>query len=366
MKRHLLVTQEEVRRRSMKTIAINGLGRIGRLVLRQYIANPPEHVTLVAANSPASIEDLAYLLKYDSVHGRAPFEITTGPDYLEIGRRRIAISHEENPEKLPWRALGVDIVLECSGLFRKRADAAKHLTAGASKVIISADAKDEDLTIVLGVNEKLYDPAKHHVISNASCTTNCLATAAKVLNDSFGIEYLMATTVHAYTSSQAVIDKSSPKHRRRGRAAAVSLIPASTGAAKTTQLVLPELKGKMDAIAVRVPVANGSLTDIVAHVKRDVTPEIVNAAFKKAAEGALHGILDYSEDELVSADIIGDEHSGIVDATSTKVIMDRVVKTLVWYDNEYGYARRLLDLADYISLKMPVAAAREPELVGKP
>jgi glyceraldehyde-3-phosphate dehydrogenase type I len=333
----------------MKKIAINGLGRIGRLVLRLYITNPPKHISLVAANSPAPIEDLAYLIKYDSVHGRAPFDIKTGPDYLEIGPHRIAISHEEDPEKLPWRAHGVDIALECSGLFRTRDDAAKHLTAGASKVIISADAKNEDLTVVLGVNEKLYDPVKHHVISNASCTTNCLATAVKVLNDAFGIEYLMATTIHAYTSSQAIIDRSSPKHRRRGRAAAVSLIPASTGAAKATQLVLPELKGKMDAIAVRVPVANGSLTDIVAHVKKDVSPEIVNEAFKKASQGEMKGILDYSEDELVSADIVGDEHSAIVDATSTKVLMNRVVKVLVWYDNEYGYARRLLDLADYIS-----------------
>jgi glyceraldehyde 3-phosphate dehydrogenase/glyceraldehyde-3-phosphate dehydrogenase (NAD(P)) len=333
----------------MKKVAINGLGRIGRLVLRLYITNPPKHISLVAANSPAPIEDLAYLIKYDSVHGRAPFDIKTGPDYLEIGPHRIAISHEEDPEKLPWRAHGVDIALECSGLFRTRDDAAKHLTAGASKVIISADAKNEDLTVVLGVNEKLYDPIKHHVISNASCTTNCLATAVKVLNDAFGIEYLMATTIHAYTSSQAIIDRSSPRHRRRGRAAGVSLIPASTGAAKATQLVLPELKGKMDAIAVRVPVANGSLTDIVAHVKKDVTPEMVNEAFKKASQGEMKGILDYSEDELVSADIVGDEHSAIVDATSTKVLMNRVVKVFVWYDNEYGYARRLLDLADYIS-----------------
>ncbi|MGE5173609.1 MAG: type I glyceraldehyde-3-phosphate dehydrogenase [Betaproteobacteria bacterium] len=333
----------------MKRVAINGLGRIGRVVLRQYIENPPERVMLVAANSPAPVDDLAYLIKYDSVHGRAPFEIKTGPDYLEIGPHRIGIFHEKNPEKLPWRSVGVDIVLECSGLFRYRDEAAKHLAAGASKVIISADAKNEDLTVVLGVNERLYNPEKHHVISNASCTTNCLATAAKVMLDSFGIEYLMATTVHAYTSSQAIIDHSSPKHRRRGRAAALSLIPASTGAAAATQLVLPELKDRMSAMAIRVPVPDGSLTDIVAQVKRDVSTELVNAAYKEAAEGAMKGILDYSEDELVSADIVGDEHSGIVDANATKVIRDRVVKVLVWYDNEYGYARRLLDLADYIA-----------------
>jgi glyceraldehyde 3-phosphate dehydrogenase/glyceraldehyde-3-phosphate dehydrogenase (NAD(P)) len=333
----------------MKKIAINGLGRIGRLVLRQYVSNTPEHVTLVAANSPAPVEELAYLIKYDSVHGRAPFDIKTGPDYLQLGSTRVAISHERDPEKLPWRASGVDIVLECTGLFLKREDAAKHLTAGASKVIISAEAKNEDLTVVLGVNEKAYNPQKHHILSNASCTTNCLATAVKVLNDAFGIDYLMATTIHAYTLSQALIDSSSPRHRRRGRAAAVSLIPSSTGAATATERVLPELRGKMSAIAVRVPVANGSLTDITAHVKQDVTSEMVNDAFKRAAEGDMRGILGYTEDELVSADIIGDEHSGIVDANATKVLADRVVKAFVWYDNEYGYARRLLDLADYIA-----------------
>jgi glyceraldehyde-3-phosphate dehydrogenase type I len=333
----------------VKRVAINGLGRIGRVALRQFITKPPEEVTLVAANSPASIDDLAYLIKYDSVHGRAPFEIKKGPDYLDIGPHRIEISHEKNPEQLPWRRLDVDIVLECSGLFRYRDQAAKHLDAGASKVIISADAKNEDLTVVLGVNEKLYDPEKHHVISNASCTTNCLATTAKVLLDSFGIEYLMATTVHAYTSSQAIIDRSSPKNRRRGRAAAVSLIPASTGAATATQLVLPELKGRMSAMAVRVPIADGSLTDIVAEVKRDVSAEMVNSAFRMAAEGTMEGILDYSEDELVSADIVGDEHSSIVDANATRVMRDRVVKVLAWYDNEFGYSRRLLDLAGYIA-----------------
>jgi glyceraldehyde-3-phosphate dehydrogenase type I len=333
----------------MKNIAINGLGRIGRLVLRLYIMNPPKYATLVAVNSPAPVDELAYLIKYDSVHGRAPFEVKTGTDYLEIGPRRIAVFHEKDPENLPWRANDVDIVLECTGLFRKREEAAKHLTAGASKVIISAEAKNDDLTVVLGVNERLYDPEKHHIISNASCTTNCLAPVARVLHDAFGINYLTATTVHAYTSSQAIIDRSSPRHRRRGRAAAVSLIPASTGAATATERVLPELKGRMSAIAVRVPVANGSLLDVTAQVNKDVTPEMVNAAFKRFAEKDMKGILGYTEDELVSADIIGDEHSAIVDANATKVIMSRVVKVLAWYDNEYGYARRLLDLAEYVS-----------------
>jgi len=333
----------------MKEVAINGLGRIGRLALRLFMTNPPNNVTLVAANSPAPIDELAYLIKYDSVHGRAPFDIRTGPDYLEIGPQRIAISHETDPQNLPWRKLGVDIVLECSGLFKKREEAEKHLDAGATKVIISAEAKNEDLMIVLGVNEKLYDSKKHNILSNASCTTNCLATTAKVLNDAFGIEYLWATTVHAYTSSQALIDKSSPRHRRRGRAAALSIIPSSTGAATATERVLPELLGKMSAIGLRVPVANGSLTDITARLEKDVTREMVNDALKRAAENEMKGILEYTKDEIVSADIVGDEHSAIVDANATKVIMDRVVKVFAWYDNEYGYTRRLLDLADYIA-----------------
>ncbi len=333
----------------MKRIAINGLGRIGRLALREYVEKPSADFVLVAANSPAPAEELAYLIKYDSVHGRAPFPVASGNGHLVAGTTKIAVYHETDPAKLPWRELGVDIVLECSGQFRKREDAAKHLAAGASKVIISADAKNEDLTMVLGVNEGRYDPAKHHVLSNASCTTNCLAPTAKVLQDSFGIDYLVATTVHAYTSSQAIIDRSAPKHRRRGRAAAVSLVPSSTGAATATELVLPELKGRITAVAVRVPVPNGSLTDIVAHLRTDVTPETVNAAFKSAAAGAMAGILDYSEDELVSADIVGDEHSAIIDASSTKVLMGRVVKVLAWYDNEYGYVRRLLDLTGYVA-----------------
>ncbi len=337
----------------MKAIAINGLGRIGRLLLRMYVENPPEQTVLVAANSPAPVDDIAYLIKYDSVHGRAPFEIKTGSGYLELGARRmgIVVSHEKNPSKIPWRGQNVDIVLECTGMFRKREEAAKHLDAGASKVIVSADMKDEDLTVVMGVNEESYDPALHQVISNASCTTNCLAPTAKVLNDSFGIDYLMATTVHAYTSSQALIDSSSPGHRRRGRAAAVSLVPSSTGAARATECVLPELKGKMNAVSVRVPVANGSLTDITAHLHRDVSVEDVNDAFRIAAEGAMQRILGFSEDELVSADIVGDEHSAIIDGASTMVLMKRVVKVLAWYDNEYGYARRLLDLAGYIAQK---------------
>jgi glyceraldehyde-3-phosphate dehydrogenase type I len=332
----------------MKNIAINGLGRIGRMVLRHYLDNAPDAVQIVAANDLTPLDELAYLIRYDSVHGRAAFSIKTGSDYITLGSHRITIVSEKDPAALPWKKLNVDIVLECTGLFRKRDDAAKHLKAGASKVIISAPSASADLTVVIGVNERLYDAQRHHVISNASCTTNSLAPAVKVLNDAFGIDYLMATTVHAYTASQALVDRAARK-LRRGRSAAVSLIPTSTGAAEATALVIPELKGKMDAIAVRAPIPDGAITDIVAHLRKDISVETVNAAYEKAAQGRLKGILDYSDEELVSADIIGDTHSGIVDGTSTRVIIDRVTKVLVWYDNEFGYARRLLDLADYIA-----------------
>ncbi|HDL21323.1 MAG TPA: type I glyceraldehyde-3-phosphate dehydrogenase [Nitrospirae bacterium] len=331
----------------MKKIAINGLGRIGRLVLRHFLSNPPGNLEIVAANDLTPPDELAYLVHYDSVHGGASFPVEAGSDYLQLGSQRLTILSERDPAALPWKALGVDIVLECTGLFRKREGAAKHIEAGASVVIISAPSESADLTVVMGVNEKLYNPREHHVVSNASCTTNSLAPAVKVLNDAFGIEYLMATTIHAYTASQAIVDRPSRK-RRRGRAAAVSLIPTSTGAAKATALVIPELKGKMDAIAVRAPIPDGAITDIVAHLKKDVSVETVNAALKNAADGALKGILDYNDDEIVSADIISNPHSGIVDAPSTRVIMNRVAKVLVWYDNEYGYSRRLLELASYI------------------
>ena len=331
----------------MKRVAINGLGRIGRLALRNYITTPPDNIEVVACNDLTPIDDLAYLIRYDSVHGRAPFPVEHSPDYLQFGSKQIKVFNEKDPAKLPWKELGVDVVLECTGQFRGRKDAGKHLEAGASKVIISAPSDDTDTTIVMGVNENSYDSQKHNVISNASCTTNSLAPVAKVLNDAFGIEYLMVTTIHAYTSSQTLIDLPARK-RRRGRAAAVSLIPSSTGAAKATALVIPELKGKMDAIAVRVPVPDGAITDIVAHLKKDVSVGTVNAALKKAADGELKGILGYSEEELVSADIISDPHSGTIDATSTRVLTNRVAKVLVWYDNEFGYSRRMLDLASVV------------------
>jgi glyceraldehyde-3-phosphate dehydrogenase type I len=331
----------------LKTIAINGLGRIGRLILRHYLANPPENLKIIAINDLTPIDDLAYLIRHDSVHGNSLFSTKYDTDHLLLGSEKFLVLNEKNPENLPWKELEVDIVLECTGLFRKKNDAAKHLNAGASKVIISAPSESADLTMVMGVNEKHYDPKKHHIVSNASCTTNSLAPAVKVLNDSFGVESMMMTTIHAYTSSQMLVDSPARK-RRRGRAAAVSLIPTTTGAAKATTLVIPELKGRMDAIAVRAPIPDGALTDIVAFLKSDVSHDIVNETLKEAANGALKGILDYSEDELVSADIIGNPNSGIVDGSSTRVIMSRVAKILIWYDNEFGYARRMLDLATYM------------------
>ncbi|MDY7032482.1 MAG: type I glyceraldehyde-3-phosphate dehydrogenase [Thermodesulfobacteriota bacterium] len=332
----------------MQRIAINGLGRIGRLVLRHFLSDSLENVRIVAVNDLTPMDQLSYLLKYDSVHGKVPFSFETNSNSLLIGSYRILMFNEKDPEKLPWKSNNVDIVLECTGLFRRREEAARHLNAGASRVIISAPSESADITIVMGVNHDIFDSDMHHIISNASCTTNSLAPAVKVLNDAFGVEYIMATTIHAYTASQALVDRAARKFRR-GRAAAVSLIPTSTGAAKATVSVIPELKGKMDAIAVRAPVPDGAITDIVAHLKKDVSVESVNNAFKEAVQGGMKSILDYTDDEIVSADIVGNPHSGIVDGVSTRVLMNRVVKVLVWYDNEFGYSKRLLELAEYVS-----------------
>ncbi len=334
----------------MTRIAINGMGRIGRIIARRYITNPPDGIELVAANDIDDTDSIAYLMRYDSVHGRADFPVEARQDALRLGSREVTVTHEPDPAKLPWKELGVDIVLECTGLFRDHDRAAKHLEAGASKVIISAPSDSADLTVVMGVNEKVYDPAKHHIVSAASCTTNSLAPVAKVLNDSFGIEYLMATTVHAYTASQKLVDSAARK-RIRGRAAAVSLIPTSTGAAKATTLTIPELEGRMYATAIRAPIPDGAITDITATLKADVTEGSVNAALKAAADGSLHGIMDFTEDDLVSADIITDPHSAVIDAHSTKVIGGRVVKVLAWYDNEYGFSCRMLDLASFMATK---------------
>jgi glyceraldehyde 3-phosphate dehydrogenase/glyceraldehyde-3-phosphate dehydrogenase (NAD(P)) len=333
----------------MKRIAINGLGRIGRMVLRHYMEVHPKDVTLVAANDLVPTDDLAYLIKYDSAHGRATFPISSDAHTIKMGDTTLNVYAEKDPAQLPWKKLGIDVVIESTGRFTKRELAAKHLEAGARRVIISAPATDADITIVVGVNDNKFDPKKHSVISMASCTTNSLAPPLKVLMDSFGVERAMATTIHAYTASQALVDKPDKK-RNRGRAAAVSLVPSSTGSDIATVLVLPELKDRLRALAIRAPILDGAITDIVADLKKSTTAEQVNAVFKTASDGQLKGILGYTEDELVSADIIGDTHSGIVHALSTQVVQGTMVKVQVWYDNEFGYSRRLLDVIERLDL----------------
>jgi glyceraldehyde 3-phosphate dehydrogenase/glyceraldehyde-3-phosphate dehydrogenase (NAD(P)) len=333
----------------MKKIAINGLGRIGRMVLRHYMEVHSENITLVAANDLVPTDDLAYLIKYDSAHGRAAFPISSTEHTIKMGNTTLNVYAEKDPSQLPWKKLGIDVVIESTGRFTKRELAAKHLEAGARRVIISAPATDADITIVVGVNDNKFDPKKHNVISMASCTTNSLAPPLKVLMDNFGVERAMATTVHAYTASQALVDKPDKK-RNRGRAAAVSLVPSTTGSDIATILVLPELKDRLRALAIRAPILDGAITDIVADLKKSTTAEQVNAAFKAASKGLLKGILAYSEDELVSADIIGDTHSGIIHALSTQVVQGTMVKVQVWYDNEFGYSRRLLDVIERLNL----------------
>jgi glyceraldehyde-3-phosphate dehydrogenase type I len=333
----------------MKKIAINGLGRIGRMVLRHYVTARPKDIELVVANDLVPTDDLAYLIKYDSVHGQLPFPVTAKKDTIQVGDVTVKITAEKDPAQLPWKELGIDVVIESTGFFTKRELAAKHLEAGARRVIISAPAPDADITVVVGVNEDKFDPKNHRVISMASCTTNSLAPPLKVLMDSFGIERAMATTVHAYTASQALVDKPDRK-RNRGRAAAVSLVPSTTGSDVATTLVLPELKDRLRALAIRAPIPDGAITDIVADLKKSTTVEQVNAALKTAAEGYLKDILGYTEEDLVSADIIGDTHSGIVHALSTQVVQGSMVKVQVWYDNEFGYSRRLLDVIERLAL----------------
>jgi glyceraldehyde 3-phosphate dehydrogenase len=334
-----------------KRVAINGLGRIGNQVLRHYIHSLPKNCEIVAANT-SSVEDAAYLLKYDSVHGRADFEIETeGNEKLIINGHEIAIVSSHNPLELPWKELKIDIVLECTGHFTEGSAAAQHITAGAKKVLISAPGKNVDKTIVLGVNHEEYDPKSHHIVSNASCTTNSLAPAMKVLQERFGVQNAMITTTHAYTSTQTTVDKRAKK-RRRGRAAAVNIIPTTTGAAIATTEVIPSLKGKMEAMALRVPVPDGAITEIVAMLEKEVTAEKVNVAFEAAANGELKGILEYTTEEIVSTDILGNRHSSIIDGLSTAVVGGRMIKVMAWYDNEYGYSQRLLELADFVAGKM--------------
>lgn len=329
-------------------VAINGFGRIGRIFFRQALNNPD--IEVVAVNDLTDSKMLAHLLKYDSVHGTLQEDVSVDGDYFVVGNHRVRVLSERDPAQLPWKELGVDIVLESTGVFRKRSDAAKHLEAGAKKVIISAPATDEDITIVVGVNEDKYDPEKHHVISNASCTTNCLAPFAKVLHEKFGIKRGMMTTIHSYTNDQQILDLPH-KDFRRARAAAQSMIPTTTGAAKAVALVLPELKGKLNGMAVRVPTPNVSLVDLVAELDKEVTVEEVNAAFKEAAEGELKGILAYNELPLVSSDYNHTTVSSTVDGLSTMVMEGKMVKVLSWYDNEYGYSNRVVDLVEYIAKK---------------
>jgi glyceraldehyde 3-phosphate dehydrogenase len=327
-------------------IGINGFGRIGRNVFRAALKNP--NVDVVAVNDLTDANMLAHLLKYDSVHGKLDAEVTVDGNNLVVDGTTIQVSAERDPSKLSWGEQGVEIVVESTGFFTKRADAAKHLEAGAKKVIISAPASDEDITIVMGVNQDKYDAASHDVISNASCTTNCLAPFAKVLNDKFGINRGMMTTIHSYTNDQQILDLPH-KDYRRARAAAENMIPTTTGAAKAVALVLPELKGKLNGGAMRVPTPNVSLVDLVAELDKEVTVDEINAALKEAAEGDLKGILGYSEEPLVSGDYNGNQYSSTIDALSTMVMEGKMVKVISWYDNETGYSNRVVDLADYIA-----------------
>jgi glyceraldehyde 3-phosphate dehydrogenase len=330
-------------------VGINGFGRIGRNYLRAELAKGTD-LEIVAVNDLSDPKALAHLLKYDSVNGRLAEEVSVEGDFVIVGDYKIKVLAERDPANLGWGELGVDIVIESTGRFTDAKDAAKHIEAGAKKVLISAPATGEDATFVIGVNEHLYDPATHHIISNASCTTNCLAPLAKVFHDEFGIENGLMTTVHAYTADQNLQD-GPHSDLRRSRAAAINIVPSSTGAAKAIGLVLPELKGKLDGYALRVPVPTGSITDLTLLAKKKVTIEEIKAAYKKAAEGPLKGILKYTEDEIVSSDIVADPHSSIFDAGLVKVI-DQTVKISSWYDNEWGYSNRLVDLTVLVAKKL--------------
>ena len=327
-------------------LGINGFGRIGRTVLRYAVKE--KGIEIVAINDLTDAKTLAHLLKYDSVHGIFPGKVEYNDNELIINGKAIKIMAVRNPEELPWKKEKVDYVLESTGLFTARAKAELHLKAGARKVIISAPATDEDITIVMGVNHTLYDPKKHNIISNASCTTNCLAPVAKVLQDSFGIEKGLVTTIHSYTHDQNILDLPH-KDLRRARAAAMSMIPTTTGAAKAVALVLPVLKGKMDGMAIRVPTPNVSIVDLVATLSKKTDAAQVNAALQKASKGALKGILGFCEEPLVSIDFNGNPLSSIVDAGCTKVLGDNMVKVLSWYDNESGFSKRVIDLINYMN-----------------
>ncbi len=326
-------------------VGVNGFGRIGRVVFRTTLGS--KDIEVVGVNDLADAKTLAHLLKHDSVHGNLQAEVTAKGESIFVDGREIRVCAIKDPGALPWKELGVDVVVESTGIFRDTASASKHLSAGAKKVIITAPAKDPDVTVVLGVNEKTYEPAKHRIISNASCTTNCLATTAKVLDDTFGIKRGFASTVHSYTNDQPVHDFPH-KDLRRARAAAVSMIPTTTGAATAVGLVLPKLKGKLDGIAIRVPTINVSVVDLVAELEKPVSVDAVNDAFREAAAGGLRGILDATDEELVSCDFNGNAHSSIVDLKSTALVDGNLIKVLAWYDNEWGYSSRVRDLIRYI------------------
>jgi glyceraldehyde 3-phosphate dehydrogenase len=327
-------------------VGINGFGRIGRNYFRALLEQGAD-IEVVAVNDLGDTATTAHLLKYDTILGRLKQEVSHTADTITVDGHTIKVLSERNPADIPWGELGVDIVIESTGIFTKRDDAAKHLAGGAKKVLISAPAKDEDITIVMGVNQDKYDPAQHNVISNASCTTNCVAPMAKVLDENFGIVKGLMTTVHAYTNDQRILDFPH-KDLRRARAAAENIIPTTTGAAKATALVLPQLKGKLDGIAMRVPVPTGSVTDLVLELSREVTKEEINAAFQKAAEGELKGLLEYTEDPIVSSDIVNSPASCTFDSSLTMVQEGKNVKVIGWYDNEWGYSNRLVDLTVFV------------------
>jgi glyceraldehyde 3-phosphate dehydrogenase len=329
-------------------VGINGFGRIGRNVFRVAVNNP--EFEIVAVNDLTDAKTLAHLLKYDSVHGTMDAEVKAVEGGIAVNGKLVKVLAEKDPAQLPWKAMGVDIVVESTGRFAEKEKAMAHVTAGAKKVIISAPGKNEDITIVMGVNQDKYDPATHQVISNASCTTNCLAPFAKVLHEKFGIKSGLMTTVHSYTNDQNILDLPH-KDLRRARAAGMSIIPTTTGAAKAVALVLPELKGKLNGFALRVPTPNVSITDLVAQLEKPATVEAVNAALKEAANGELKGILAFSEEPLVSKDYNGNAHSSIVDGLSTMMVGDNLVKVVSWYDNEWGYSNRVVDLISFLISK---------------
>ncbi len=333
----------------MVRVGINGFGRIGRNFFRAALTSGAD-IEIVGINDLTDNATLAHLLKYDSILGRLGLPVTYTDDSITVNGKTIRVFSERDPANLPWGEVKADIVIESTGFFTKAADAKKHIAAGAKKVIISAPATDEDVTIVMGVNHETYDAANHHVISNASCTTNCLAPMAKVLDEEFGIVRGLMTTIHAYTNDQSILDQPH-KDLRRARAAAVSIIPSTTGAAKAISLVLPNLKGKLDGYALRVPVPTGSATDLTVELKKEVTAAEINAALKKASEGSLKGFLSYTEDPIVSADIVTDPSSCILDAQLTKAI-GTTVKVVGWYDNEWGYSNRLVDLVGFVGKKL--------------